>query len=177
MTLDLSHLPIAVRERAFDSNQDRIRQVKVANWVGYTRANRALERLDEMIEQPSCARMPCPQNRYSDRTSRVVSASFGVKRASEVAGAPPVIAGTTHVRSRLECAARSHVPELTPATTAVAGFDPSAQLRGLCGFDSSRNRSCNFDQRRSTCWPFTAMASARFCPTNTTSRLPRVMPV
>jgi hypothetical protein len=59
MTLDLSHLSTAVRERAFDSNQDRIRQVKVANWVGYARANRALERLDEMIEQPSCARMPC----------------------------------------------------------------------------------------------------------------------
>jgi predicted ATPase with chaperone activity len=59
MTLDLSHLPTSLRERAFDSNQDRIRQVKVANWVGYMRANRALERLDEMIEQPSCARMPC----------------------------------------------------------------------------------------------------------------------
>ena len=52
MTLDLSHLPTALRERACDSNQDRIRQVKEANWVGYTRANRALERLDEMIEQP-----------------------------------------------------------------------------------------------------------------------------
>jgi hypothetical protein len=59
MTLDLSHLPVAVRERAFDSNQDRIRQVKTANWVGYNRANRALERLEDMIEQPSCARMPC----------------------------------------------------------------------------------------------------------------------
>jgi uncharacterized protein YjiS (DUF1127 family) len=59
MTLDLSHLPIAVRERAFDGNQDRIRQVCAANWVGYTRASRALERLDELIEQPTCARMPC----------------------------------------------------------------------------------------------------------------------
>jgi hypothetical protein len=59
MSLDLSHLPPAMRERACDSNQDRIRQVKQANWVGYTRANRALSRLDEMIEQPSCARMPC----------------------------------------------------------------------------------------------------------------------
>jgi hypothetical protein len=59
MTLDLSHLPVAVRERAFDGNQDRIRQVKTANWVGHTRANRALERLAEMLEQPSCARMPC----------------------------------------------------------------------------------------------------------------------
>jgi uncharacterized protein YjiS (DUF1127 family) len=47
MTLDLSHLPSAIRERAFDSNQDRIRQVRAANWVGYSRARRALERLDE----------------------------------------------------------------------------------------------------------------------------------
>jgi type II secretory pathway predicted ATPase ExeA len=59
MTLDLSHLPTNIRERAFDSNQDRIRQVRAANWVGYGRATRALERLDELIEQPSCARMPC----------------------------------------------------------------------------------------------------------------------
>jgi hypothetical protein len=45
MTLDLSHLPSSIRERAFDSNQDRIRQVRAANWVGYGRATRALERL------------------------------------------------------------------------------------------------------------------------------------
>jgi predicted ATPase len=59
MTLDLSHLPTALRERACDSNEDRIHQVKEANWVGYSRANRALAWLDEMIEQPPCARMPC----------------------------------------------------------------------------------------------------------------------
>jgi type II secretory pathway predicted ATPase ExeA len=59
MTLDLSHLPTALRERACDSNEDRIHQVKEANWVGYSRANRALGWLDEMIRQPSCARMPC----------------------------------------------------------------------------------------------------------------------
>lgn len=33
--------------------------MKQANWVGYTHANRALARLDEMMEQPSRARMPC----------------------------------------------------------------------------------------------------------------------
>jgi predicted ATPase len=59
MTLDLSHLPTALRERAFDGNEDRIRQVRSANWVGYARASRALDRLTELIEQPSCARMPC----------------------------------------------------------------------------------------------------------------------
>jgi hypothetical protein len=59
MTLDLSHLPLVLRERACDSNHDRINQVKEANWVGYARANDALARLNEMIEQPICARMPC----------------------------------------------------------------------------------------------------------------------
>jgi Bacterial TniB protein len=59
VTLDLSHLSSTIREHAFDSNQDRIRQVRAANWVGYGRARRALERLDELIEQPSCAPMPC----------------------------------------------------------------------------------------------------------------------
>jgi hypothetical protein len=59
MTLDLSHLPKTIRERAFDGNQDRIRQVRAANWVGYARATRALDRLEELFEQPSCARMPC----------------------------------------------------------------------------------------------------------------------
>ena len=59
MTLDYSHLPTAIRERVFDSNDERIRQIRAANWVGYARATRALTRLDELIEQPSCARMPC----------------------------------------------------------------------------------------------------------------------
>lgn len=59
MTLDLTHLPAGIRERAFDGNNDRIRQVRAANWVGYARATRALDRLEELIEHPPCARMPC----------------------------------------------------------------------------------------------------------------------
>ena len=59
MTLDLTHLPTAIREHAFDGNSDRIRQVRAANWVGYARATRALDRLEELIEHPPCARMPC----------------------------------------------------------------------------------------------------------------------
>jgi len=59
MTLDLTHLPTAIREHAFDGNTDRIRQVRAANWVGYARATRALDRLEELIEHPPCARMPC----------------------------------------------------------------------------------------------------------------------
>jgi type II secretory pathway predicted ATPase ExeA len=59
VTLDLTHLPKGIRERAFDGSHDRIRQVRAANWVGYARATRALDRLEELIEQPSCARMPC----------------------------------------------------------------------------------------------------------------------
>jgi hypothetical protein len=43
--------------------------------------------------------------------------------------------------------------------------------------DQGDNHSASFDQRRSVCLPLTAIASARFCPTSTTRRLPRVMPV
>ncbi len=39
------------------------------------------------------------------------------------------------------------------------------------------SRSLSLDQRRSSCLPLTAIASARFWPTRTTKRLPRVMPV
>ena len=56
--LDLTHLPIGIGERAFDGTGDRIRQVRAANWVGYARATRALDRLEE-LEHPPCARMPC----------------------------------------------------------------------------------------------------------------------
>jgi len=59
MTLDLTHLPTAIREHAFDGNSDRIRQVRAANWVGYARAARPLNRLEELIEHPPGARMPC----------------------------------------------------------------------------------------------------------------------
>ena len=37
--------------------------------------------------------------------------------------------------------------------------------------------SFNLDQRRPTCFPLTGMPSALFCPTSTTSLLPRVVPV
>ena len=39
------------------------------------------------------------------------------------------------------------------------------------------SRSLSLDHRRSSCLPLTAIASARFWPTRTTRRLPRVMPV
>ncbi len=40
-----------------------------------------------------------------------------------------------------------------------------------------RSHSCSFDQRRRPETLRTAMAMAFFCPTRTTSRLPRVTPV
>ena len=39
------------------------------------------------------------------------------------------------------------------------------------------SQSFSFDQRRRPEMFFTAIATAFFCPTNTTNRLPRVMPV
>ena len=39
------------------------------------------------------------------------------------------------------------------------------------------SHSLSFDHRRPVCFPFTAIAIAFFCPTMTTSRLPRVTAV
>lgn len=53
-----------------------------------------------------------------------------------------------------------------------------AHERQLSGSASQgSNLSLSFDQRRSSRLPLTAIASARFWPTSTTNRLPRVIPV
>jgi integration host factor subunit alpha len=61
---------------------------------------------------------------------------------------------------------------------AAAPGHPEHPEKGHRGWtDQRHNHSASFDQRRSVCLPLTAIASARFCPTSTTRRLPRVMPV
>jgi hypothetical protein len=50
-------------------------------------------------------------------------------------------------------------------------------LRSLCLLSPSLSHSFNFDQRRLPDTFLTAIATAFFCPTSTTSRLPRVTPV
>ena len=59
MTLDLSHLPAATREQAFQDASSRIRLVQTARWVAFARAQIAVEELERRFHYPSCARMPC----------------------------------------------------------------------------------------------------------------------
>jgi len=61
------------------------------------------------------------------------------------------------------------------SAAALAGIE--ALLIGHEGRGPGRNHSCSFDQRRRPDTLRTEMAIAFFCPTNTTSRFPRVTPV
>jgi hypothetical protein len=59
MTLDLSHLTTATKEQALQDTPTRIRAVQTARWVGFARAQLALEEMERRFKFPSCARMPC----------------------------------------------------------------------------------------------------------------------
>jgi hypothetical protein len=57
--LDLSHLASATREQAFLDAKSRIKLVQTARWVGFDRAQLAVEELERRYHYPSCARMRC----------------------------------------------------------------------------------------------------------------------
>jgi hypothetical protein len=57
--LDLSHLASVTREQAFLDAKSRIKLVQTARWVGFDRAQLAVEELERRYHYPSCARMPC----------------------------------------------------------------------------------------------------------------------
>jgi ATP-dependent Clp protease ATP-binding subunit ClpA len=57
--LDLSHLSSATREQAFLDAKSRIKLVQTARWVGFNRAQLAVDELERRYHYPSCARMPC----------------------------------------------------------------------------------------------------------------------
>ena len=59
MTLDLSHLAGTAREQVFQDAKARIRIVRTARWVGFSRAQLAVEELERRYDFPTCARMPC----------------------------------------------------------------------------------------------------------------------
>jgi hypothetical protein len=59
MTLDLSHLSTAAKQQAFQDSATRIHLVQSARWVGFARAQLALEELERRFTYPTCARMPC----------------------------------------------------------------------------------------------------------------------
>jgi len=59
MTLDLSHLAGTAREQVFQDAKARIRIVRTARRVGFSRAQLAVEELERRYDFPTCARMPC----------------------------------------------------------------------------------------------------------------------
>ncbi len=70
------------------------------------------------------------------------------------------------------CPAGHFRPELSTARM-IDYAEKLAKAKGVVGISNSRN----FDHRRRPRLLRTAMAITFFCPTSTTSRLPRVMPV
>jgi len=79
-------------------------------------------------------------------------------------GAPPMLGG------------RRSQPGRRPQTLGAYAA-PMAQIAVTVAYSSLRSHSFNFDHRRRPETLRTAMATAFFCPTSTTSFLPRVTPV
>ena len=59
MSLDLTHLARPAKEQAFLDTKSRIKLVQTARWVGFERAQLAVDELERRYHYPSCARMPC----------------------------------------------------------------------------------------------------------------------
>jgi hypothetical protein len=76
-------------------------------------------------------------------------------------------------RSRLGAQRPAHANEAPGLPPATHPNKPTCRETGARG----PSHSPNFDQRRRPEVLRTAMATAFFCPTSTTSRLPRVTPV
>jgi hypothetical protein len=58
MTLDLAHLAGPAKEQAFQDAKARIHLVQTARWVGFSRAQMAVDELERRYHYPTCARMP-----------------------------------------------------------------------------------------------------------------------
>jgi hypothetical protein len=55
----LPHLSAAASEAAWQPDPERIRFIRTERWIGFPRAELALDLLHDLISHPSCARMPC----------------------------------------------------------------------------------------------------------------------
>lgn len=58
MTTTFNHLAPWVHEMVMLPNEERIHQIKHDRWIGYTQAEKALEKLEELITHPTRQRMP-----------------------------------------------------------------------------------------------------------------------
>ena len=57
-SIELSHLTQAAQGVAMRSDEERIRHIRSDRWIAYTRADKALERLEEVLTWPKKQRMP-----------------------------------------------------------------------------------------------------------------------
>lgn len=57
-THSLEHLNTAAREALAFSDDERIKRIQSARWIGYTRARGVLDRLDDLLKFPKKHRMP-----------------------------------------------------------------------------------------------------------------------
>ena len=55
---DLSHLKVAAQSAAQLPNSERVARIRADRWIGYPRANEALERLEALLHWPKKQRMP-----------------------------------------------------------------------------------------------------------------------
>ena len=55
---DLSHLTPAAQKLSKLSGKDRIAHIRADRWIGFTRAQQALNRLEEVLHWPEKQRMP-----------------------------------------------------------------------------------------------------------------------
>ncbi len=55
---DLAHLHAGARQVALLPDWERLRHVRAERWIGYSRANEALDRLEELLAWPARQRMP-----------------------------------------------------------------------------------------------------------------------
>lgn len=57
-TAELTHLHAGARPVALLPDEERLRHVRAERWIGYSRANEALDRLEELLAWPARQRMP-----------------------------------------------------------------------------------------------------------------------
>lgn len=56
--LDLNHLAPWAREIATLNDKERIKRIRLVRWIGYTKAEEVINKLEELITHPRCQRMP-----------------------------------------------------------------------------------------------------------------------
>lgn len=54
----MEHLSLNAKEYINRSDDERIYKIQSERWIGYTRANTILRKLDDLIKYPECLRMP-----------------------------------------------------------------------------------------------------------------------